>query len=114
LSNWPTTLLVLVIGVAGWHYLFYSRAAHRLGEVEAGPANLRRIRLRRINGAAMILLAILLYLGIRAVDYREQPRTFFAIWLGAMCVLLIVIVLAMIDIHLTVRLRNRERKKETS
>ena len=29
-------ILSLLIAVAGWHYLFYSRAAHRLGKQAGG------------------------------------------------------------------------------
>ncbi len=52
-----TAILALLTGVAGWFYLFFSRAARRLGGVEQQRANRWRNRLRRVNGIVMIVLA---------------------------------------------------------
>ena len=35
----------LLTAAAGWHYLFYSRAAHRLGVIEDAALNERRVML---------------------------------------------------------------------
>src|SRR4051794_41753592 len=43
-------ILALLTGVAGWFYLFFSRAAHRLAGVEDDRLNRRRVRLRPIGG----------------------------------------------------------------
>jgi len=96
-------ILALLIGVAGWYYLFYSQAADRLVAIEAPVANQRRRRLRRMNGAAMLMLAVLLYAGI----YTEAPQAFMLIWLGVCLLLAIILVLGIADIWLTVRLRRR-------
>jgi hypothetical protein len=110
MPSWPSTFLSLLIGVAGWYYLLYSRAAQRLGGIEASAANARRIRLRRTNGAAMIFLAALIYIGTRAVDPHEHPRVFVAVWIGVMGSLLSVVVLALIDVRLTMRVRVRKQE----
>jgi hypothetical protein len=103
-------ILALLIGIAGWYYLFYSRAAERLAQIEAQRANARRVRLRRVNGAAMICLAVLLYVGARGVDPDLRPRTFLAIWLAAFAVLLVIVVLGLADVRLTFTLRKGLRK----
>lgn len=107
---WPTTLLALLIGIAGWYYLFYSRAAHRLAGVEAAPANGRRVRLRRANGAAMIVLAVLLYVGTHTADPERHPRTFLGVWMGVILMLFVVVALGLADVRLTVALRAAQRK----
>jgi hypothetical protein len=104
----PSILFSLLIGIFGWYYLFYSRAAHRLSTIEADALNIRRIRLRRINGGAMMVLAALYYIGTRAIDAHERPRTFITVWIGVACTLLIVVILALIDLRLTTRLRMRK------
>jgi len=65
---------------AGWYYMFYSRAAHRLGAIENNAANLRRIRLRRVNGFIMFLLAVGLFAGVWSVDHLHTPGAFLIIW----------------------------------
>ncbi|HET6249679.1 MAG TPA: hypothetical protein VFE47_18465 [Tepidisphaeraceae bacterium] len=110
MSSWPPTLLSLLIGVAGWYYLFYSKAAHRLEAIEAASANRRRIRLRRVNGAAMILLAILIYVAIGAVDFDSHRYLFLILWTGIIMVLFIVVLLALVDVRLTMKLRESQKR----
>ena len=104
-------ILSLLIAVAGWFYMFYSRAAHRLGVIESAPANLRRIRLRRINGFAMFLLAVGLFAGVWSVDPKRTPSLFVFIWVGVFLLLFVVVVLALIDVRLTARLRRGDTAK---
>ena len=103
-------LFSLVVGAAGWFYLFYSKAAHRLEGVEARGANLWRVRLRRVNGVAMLALAVLFYAGFNNVDDRTGPAAFVAIWLGVMALLATIVVLVLVDVRLTARLRERLRR----
>src|SRR5580765_1886549 len=72
-------ILALLVGIAGWYYLFYSKAAARLGAIEDPRLNLRRQRLRRTNGVVMLILAVLLYAG---TDERNTPRSFALVWLS--------------------------------
>jgi hypothetical protein len=97
-------ILALIIGIAGWYYLFYSRAAERLGVVEPPAVNQRRRRLRKINGLAMLLLAVLLYAGF----YTASPQEFLLIWLGVCLLLAVVVVLGIADVWLTAKLRKRQ------
>jgi hypothetical protein len=100
-------ILALLIGAAGWHYLFYSPAARRLGAIEHPAVNLKRSRLRRANGVALLMLAGLFYAGFYAVDDRQTPQTFVLVWLGVFVLLFIVVVLAVIDLRLTAKLRRK-------
>lgn len=110
MTSWPSTVLALLIGIAGWYYTFYSRAAHKLAGIEADHANLRRIRLRRVNGVAMIVLAALIYVGTHGIDPDARPRQFVTLWLVIFVLLLIIVLLALLDIRLTVALRAQRRK----
>ena len=109
-SNGFTRMLALLIGIAGWFYLFYSQGAKKLSAVEPPAANRRRGRLRRVNGAAMILLAIGLYVAGEAIDPNLQPRRFVIVWLAIFALLLLIVALGLIDIRLTARLRGRQEQ----
>jgi hypothetical protein len=106
-----SALFALLTGVAGWHYLFFSRAAARLAGIEEQRLNDRRMRLRRVGGAVMVALAILFYAGFNAVRPFEQPEAFVAIWAGVFLMLALIMVLALIDIRLTWRMRHGPRQR---
>jgi heme exporter protein D len=112
-SIWPeyplAALFALVVAAAGWFYLFYSKAAGRLGGVEARGANVLRVRLRRVNGVAMLSLAVLFYAGFNAVVDRAGPLTFLAVWLGVMVLLATIVILVLVDVRLTAKLREQLR-----
>src|SRR5690242_10906856 len=82
LRGWTSTALSLLIGIAGWYYLLYSRAAHRLSVIEAEQPNARRIILRRVNGGAMIVLAVLLYVATHGIEVDERPAAFAVVILA--------------------------------
>lgn len=113
MPSWPFAILDLLIGVAGWYYLFYSRAAHRLGALEQGGVNQLRVMLRRLNGGAMLLLAVLLYIATRGIDPLQRPRQFVFAWLGVLILLLFVVGLALADIRLTYKLRLKKRSGDS-
>ncbi len=110
-------ILALLIGVAGWFYLFYSRAAANLASLEEQNLNRRRIYLRRVNAVLMLVLAILIAVGYYWFDLDRltlpERREFAAIWLVVLVLLAIILVLAIADVRLTFRLRQtlRERRK---
>jgi len=107
-------IFALACAVAGWFYLFYSKAATKLTPIEPAPRNALRKTLRRICGAAMILLGILCYAGSNTVDERRSPGIFVAIWLGAILLLLIIVALVAADILFTAKLRQKPNKKPTT
>jgi UDP-N-acetylmuramyl pentapeptide phosphotransferase/UDP-N-acetylglucosamine-1-phosphate transferase len=120
---WPVNPLAavfaLLTGAAGWYYLFYSKAAQRLEDVEGQRLNARRVRLRRVGGGVMFALSVLFFAGFNAVDEHSRPGTFLAVWLSVFVLLAAVIVLGMIDVRLTQKMRSRlrrqhERRNESS
>jgi hypothetical protein len=106
-------ILALLTGAAGWYYLFYSRAAARLGEFEAQRVNDQRARLRRIGGGVMLFLGAGLYIGFRTADADNgQPFVFVAAWLANMALMAVLVVLALVDVRLTARLRKNLRPRD--
>ena len=107
-------IFALLVGAIGWYYLFYSKAAARLGGIEDQRNNLWRGRLRRANAIIMLLLALGIAVGWYKFDWDRQPRQVALIWLGVMGLLLVFVVLAMIDVRLTWKLQRslRERKRQ--
>lgn len=104
-------VFALLTGVAGWHYLFFSKAAANLAGVEEQRLNLRRVVLRRVGGGVMLALGILFYAGFNAVRPFEQPGAFVTIWMGVFLMLALIMVLALIDIRLTWKIRTHVRKR---
>ncbi len=104
-------ILALLVGIAGWYYLFYSTAASRLAGLEESAANGRRRRLRRVNGGVMLVLAGLFYLGF-ALDPHLQPKPFVSVWVAVVVLLAVVLALAVIDLRLTAGIRRRLRRPE--
>lgn len=106
MSEWLVGIFSLLVAAAGWYYLFYSRAAQRLSGIENQDINQRRVRLRRIGGAVMMLLAVSVFAGVFTV---QSPRSFVAVWLMVLALLGAIVVLALMDLRLTIKLRRRKR-----
>lgn len=104
-----SAIFAALVATAGWFYMFYSRAAQKLGGVEGAATNLQRVRLRRINGCAMFLLAVGIFAGVWSVDHKTSPGPFLIIWFGVMIVLCVIVVLALLDLRLTAKLRRAAR-----
>jgi hypothetical protein len=106
-------ILSILTGVAGWYYLFFSKAADQLADLEDQRLNRRRNRLRRVGGGVMLLLAVGLYVGFYAADDRTNPWLFVIVWSAVMILIVLLVVLALLDVRLTYRLRaNRLRLKK--
>ena len=104
-----STIFSLLIAAAGWYYMFYSRAAAGLNGIEDEHLNRRRQRLRQIGGFVMILLAVGLYAGFHSVDPNASAQAFLLVWFAVFVLLFAVLMLAMLDLRLTWRLRHRRR-----
>ena len=104
------TILALLIATAGWHYLFYSRAAERLGGVEEDRLNRLRVRLRRTGGVVLLVLGPTFFAGFRTVlpETRFDPTTFLALWLAVLALMGLMIILALVDVRLTWKLRQQQ------
>jgi Kef-type K+ transport system membrane component KefB len=99
-------IFCLITGAAGWFYLFYSRAAHRLAVIEERRINQARIRLRRAGASAMILLAIAFAVGYYGADERELTTTFVIAWVCVLLLLPVLLGIGMADLRLTRKLRR--------
>jgi uncharacterized protein YacL len=109
-------MLALLIGVAGWFYLFYSRAASNLAGVEDQRLNLRRMSFRRFGAVVMLILAVLIAVGSYGYDLEKPTAGFFVLWMCVIALLMVVVILAFVDLRLTVKLRDslrRQRKERT-
>lgn len=105
------SLFALLVGVAGWYYMFYSPAATNLAAIERPDVNRVRVLLRRLGGFMMILLAVAFYVGAMALI--DENALVALVCLGAVTILLsIVIALGVVDLKLTRRLRGRSDHPE--
>ena len=104
-------ILALLIGVAGWFYLSYSRAAANLSNIEDQRVNTLRTMLRRVGAAVMLILATLLAVGTYGFDLEHPSIQFFMIWLAVLVLLIAIVVLGLIDVRLTFKLRHTFRQR---
>lgn len=101
-----STIFSLLVAAAGWYYLFYSRAVANLSGIENEQINRRRHRLRRAGGFVMLLLGAALFAGFHSVDSTTGAQAFVFVWLSVFALLLTVLLLAMADLRLTMKLRR--------
>ena len=106
-------ILALLIAIAGWFYMFYSRAAANLGGVEDEALNVRRIRMRRVGGFVMLLLAVAFFMLFYTFDSDDQAVQFVVTLLAVLVLLCMILVLGLIDLRLTLRLRRSARKRDS-
>ncbi len=108
ISGWVKQLpaiFALFVAAAGWYYLFYSSAAAKLAGVEDSQTNRLRIRLRRVCGGVIILMAAAFYAG--TVAFENDRFMEAAVLFGAMMLLMLAMVLlGLVDLRLTNRLRR--------
>ena len=109
-----STVLALLIGIAGWYYLFYSRAAEKLAGVESHRLNRLRVWLRRAGGLVLLLLAPVFFAGFHTVDPRDNPEGFVGVWACVMGLLGVNVLLALVDVGLTWKLRRQRLAAQRS
>ena len=103
----------MLIAIAGWFYMFYSRAAANLGSVEDAVLNAKRIRMRRVGGFVMLLLAVAFFMLFYTFDSDDQAMQFIVTLLAVLVLLCMILVLGLIDLRLTLRLRRSARKRDS-
>ena len=101
-------ILALACGVAGWFYLFYSRAAANLSAVESSSRNRLRKWLRKVCGASLVILGAAFFAGFNSVDEHRTPTAFLAVWCGTFLLLLLILVLVAVDILFTLKMRREK------
>jgi hypothetical protein len=104
-------IFALLVGAIGWYYLFYSRAASNLGGLEDARNNRLRGVLRRLNAIIMLLMAVGIALGTYRFDRQGAENEFVLTWAAVMFLLLLFVVLALIDVRLTWKLRQSMRER---
>ena len=105
-------IFCLLVAAAGWFYMFYSRAAQKLAAIEDPQINRRRVRLRRVGGAVIIGLAVVFYIACDALD-REQFARAGALMVLVLPLMAALLVLGLIDLRLTRRLRRGQDSATT-
>jgi UDP-N-acetylmuramyl pentapeptide phosphotransferase/UDP-N-acetylglucosamine-1-phosphate transferase len=108
--DWLPGIFALVVAAAGWYYLFYSQAASKLQGVEQTAQNRLRVRLRRIGGLVILLLAASFY-AMFVMLRRERFGAAGALLLLVMVLMGAVMVLGLIDLRFTHRMRGRLRPR---
>lgn len=101
------TCFSLIVAVAGWYYMFYSRTASALAGIEGARLNRMRAKLRRVGGGSMFLLAVFFFAGFYAVDADHPGVGFYWIWTIVLFLLVAIVVLGVTDLLMTRRLSRR-------
>lgn len=106
-----TAIFCTFILAAGWFYLTQSRGVERLSELESPRRNAARRKARRMGAWAMILLAASLFWIMFEVPRRDaiSARRFTAAVLLLGFSLITMILCAMVDVYLTLRMRQSNR-----
>ena len=93
--------------------MFYSKAASNLGSVEKEELNTRRIRMRRIGGFVMLLLAVAFFALFYTFDPDRHPTESAATLLAVLLLLCMILALGLIDLRLTMKLRRSTRNRDS-
>lgn len=101
------SIFCLLVGAAGWYYMFYSRSAVHLEGIELIHLNMRRKKLRRIGGFIMLLLAVGVFALFNKFDPLSHPAVAAWILLTILALLAGIVVLGLVDLRLTWKLRHR-------
>lgn len=103
-------ILAVFVATVGGYYLLVSPAGSELAEFEAQHLNRLRRKMRRGGGLAMLLLSAALFTLFAAAE-REAFATMRWALVGVMAVLFVLMVLALVDVRLTQKLRRFHRQK---
>jgi steroid 5-alpha reductase family enzyme len=103
-------IFCLIVLAAGWYYIFYSPAAHRLHGIEDVRLNALRIGLRRVNGVIMMLLATALFASMHTVG---EPHAAAWVFMGIIILMSLMVTLALVDLQLTRKLKERRKKRDS-
>ena len=107
-------IFALLVAAVGWYYLFYSKASDRLSSIEEDRANRLRGLLRRINAILMLIMAVGIAVAMYKLDRDETYQLFVLTWMGILLLLVVVMILGLIDVRLTWKLRRTLRERNRS
>lgn len=105
----PGIFAVLTL-IAGWHYLMHSTAAGRLAGLEQEKLNRRRTHWRRAGGLVMLLTGMGVLFATYGFDQQNPGAVLLMIWLAVCALLVAMVVLALLDLRLTWKLRRGDKE----
>lgn len=109
--NYLPAIFSLIVAAAGWFYIFYSKAASNLSTIEATETNRLRVRLRRVGGSVMILLAVSFYLGFVSLE-RHSAIGVVGFMSAVLVFMMVIVVLGLFDLRLTKKLRDQTMHRQ--
>ncbi len=103
----PSPLVTVPLAVLGaaWIALYW----RQLGREETPPV---RRRVRRVSIAVLLILLPLLVLGMSFLEPTTQPVLFVTTWSLALLMVLVVILTALLDALISMRLHRAQLKEE--
>lgn len=115
-SNAITAIFCTLCMAAGWFYLARSRGVERLSSLESPRRNATRRRVRRMGAWSMIMIGaagfwLMFELGradVRTASPVHRLRLFVA-GIAVSVSLITMVLTAMVDVYLTIRLRQSNR-----
>ena len=102
----------LVVAAAGWFYILHASRALALKGFETDRDNRLRIRLRRIGGGLMILLAVAFYVGYVFASQPERRLIALVCIMLVMVLLPVILFLAYVDLRLTRKMRETFKQRK--
>lgn len=106
---WP---LITIVGLFGLYYMLGSFPFLLEGVDSDRRRNFRR-RLRRVGGTLLVMLALLLYAGLRQIEPKTNPLLFLACWGSIGLILLGIFALAIIDFGQTLAALKSHRYSQS-
>src|SRR5688500_9879556 len=103
-------IFALLVAAVGWYYLWYSQAIQRLARIEEQRTTRRLGILRRINAIIMLLIALGIACGTYRFEREGAETACLITWALVMLLLFAFVLLALIDLPLTIKLRQQIRE----
>jgi len=110
MRNLPA-IFALLCGAAGWFYFLHASRAARLAHIEDARNNVLRIRLRRIGGILMFVLAVAFYASYALSQQRGHPVLVLTCMTVTLLLLPVILFLAWVDLRLTRKMRENMKER---
>ncbi|MBC7783757.1 MAG: hypothetical protein H7144_07945 [Burkholderiales bacterium] len=112
MTSYLPPIFSLLVAAAGWFYFLHAGRAEHLVKFEAQSDNRLRIRLRRVGGVGMMLLAVAFYVGFAVADRHGSGIIVITCMLSVLVLLVVVLFLAWVDIRLTRKMRETVKRRQ--
>lgn len=104
-------IFALLCGAAGWFYFLHASRAAYLEGMEQPRDNALRIRLRRIGGVLMFVLAIAFYASYALSQRHGNPLLVLLCMAVTILLLPVILFLAWVDLRLTRKMRENMKER---